>query len=206
VTFFEDLSPYTYGRLPEPDTVNVGWLSRHRPFPRGPVPRSVRDRLRLHCRNVPFRFVTKGWHDCEFCGRCRGGCQIRIVFGRVAYAAPVLVDHYVAVHRYLPPECFVEAVLEAPPPGSEEMLRRYGDVIRIRPCGSRSDLRRVTWVSYRGRGGRIVGYKDGRAEVEGLGGRGRRWVPLGRLFRDDRETQPLTPEDVRFFDLPAPGC
>jgi hypothetical protein len=204
VAFFEELSPYTYGRRPEPDTVNVGWLSRHRPFPRGPLPRAVRDRLRLHCRTVPSRFVTKGFHVCEFCGRYRGGCEMRVVFGGVAYAAPVLVDHYVAVHRYLPPACFVEAVLKASPPGSDEMLRRYGEVARIRAWGSRTDLRSVRYVSYRGRDHRIVGYKDGRAEIESLS-RSRRWVPLDRLFRDDRETQPLTPEDVRFFDLPRAG-
>ncbi len=35
------------------------------------------------------------------------------------FAAPTLIYHYVAVHHYLPPEAFVNAVLQGPRPQSQ---------------------------------------------------------------------------------------
>jgi len=38
----------------------------------------------------------------------------------VVYMSPALILHYIRVHQYLPPACFVAAVLNCPEPGSEE--------------------------------------------------------------------------------------
>jgi len=40
----------------------------------------------------------------------------------MAYMAPALILHYIRTHRYLPPACFLEAVLDCPEPGSAEYL------------------------------------------------------------------------------------
>ena len=39
---------------------------------------------------------------------------------RVLYCAPSLVLHYIRRHRYAPPVCFVEAVLNCPEPRSQD--------------------------------------------------------------------------------------
>jgi len=75
---------------------------------------------------------TRGFHFCQLCDfdpnvvvydqaamQCLqasgalGSAEVRVVgrSGRV-YAAPTMIWHYVAVHRYQPPREFIEAVME----------------------------------------------------------------------------------------------
>lgn len=136
MAWFEDLTAYSNCRWPEPNTVNVGWLDREHPFPKGKTPPEFRKRLTVLCRNPPGRFVTKGYHVCEFCGKVAGGNEIRVLAGEKVYAAPVLIFHYVISHRYLPPKEFIEAVMRSPGPDSPEMVSRYGP-----PLGHRFPVR-----------------------------------------------------------------
>jgi hypothetical protein len=69
-----------------------------------------------------------GGHTCEFCGRAYGHANLAVASESVLYIAPELVLHYVRAHSYLPPEEFVQAVLSAPLPGSDEfraMVERF---------------------------------------------------------------------------------
>jgi len=131
--YFADLSPYTYlpseaGSLP---ALNVGWLERGQPFPRGAVTEEFLDRLFAACRSPVA--ATRGFHVCSLCPPPSGGVprpatirragveqsvgsaeiRVRGGDGRV-YAAPTLVYHYVEAHRYLPPQEFVAAVIASP--------------------------------------------------------------------------------------------
>jgi hypothetical protein len=125
--YFADLTPYEYGReTRRKGMLNVGWLSKSHDFPTGPVSSEFVNALR--------RLVTspvnlyRGYHYCEFCPgpavtlgsgnvdlidvQTKGNGEIRVTdsIGNT-YVAPVLICHYVEMHRYRPPEIFVHAVL-----------------------------------------------------------------------------------------------
>ncbi len=126
--FFEDLSPYRYGSFSWRSLLwrelNVGWLDSAYQFAQGSVPHGFLDRMFEHCLH-PVRQM-KGFHICQFCSPilehpkiCRNGREIWVGSaeirvrgrGRVRYAAPTLIYHYIEAHQYLPPEEFIEAVL-----------------------------------------------------------------------------------------------
>jgi hypothetical protein len=83
-------------------------------------------------------FVFCGYHACDlgWCGLSLGGeltkfrykgrvirlgyTEILVPGDEVVYRAPSLILHYIPGHRYLPPQCFVEAVLNCPEPSSQE--------------------------------------------------------------------------------------
>ena len=122
---YPDLSPYDYLGS-ESATVNVGWLSSVVDYEQGDTSSTFLKRLTLLCKNPPGRYATMGFHACEFCGRFLGGSEIRVIAPDKVYAAPVLVFHYVEAHNYRPPQEFIDAVLTAPLPASDEMIQRYG--------------------------------------------------------------------------------
>jgi hypothetical protein len=136
--YYPDLTPYVYYQkfgtlvpiLHDPNTLNVGWLDRTQPYPQGETSEEFQDRLFEFCQSPVM--VTRGVHQCSFCefrGKtARGGkelwlghAEIRVIGkGRKIYAAPTLVYHYVVAHKYLPPDEFIQALLEGPLPGSPE--------------------------------------------------------------------------------------
>ena len=128
--YFPDLSAYEYlkGR---PAALNVGWLDPAHVFAQGEVPDGFVQRLRDIARRPVNQ--TRGFYVCPFCDfgpaagnidraeqhrrRVEAGAlssaEIRVV-GRDggAYAAPILICHYVEKHGYRPPAEFVRAVME----------------------------------------------------------------------------------------------
>ncbi|GAA1587828.1 hypothetical protein GCM10009678_82830 [Actinomadura kijaniata] len=101
--------PATYRRL------NVGWLEDRQPYPTGPVPLDLADKLAA-IADIQMVNACLGRHECDLCDEPReypplGSWEIRIP-GRpgVVYAAPSLIVHYVAVHGYQPPAEFTTAV------------------------------------------------------------------------------------------------
>lgn len=132
MAYFKDLSDYAYAADSIPGTKAIGWLSRGHAFPTMAPDEEVLDLLWLYCSISVEQ--TRGMHDCEFCpvGSARyfernghrlllGTSEIR-VFSRDGqiYAAPTLIYHYVAVHRYKPPDEFLQALREGPRPPSQE--------------------------------------------------------------------------------------
>jgi hypothetical protein len=124
--YFEDLSAYQYSSQHAGEGVlNVGWLSVDRPYARGASSTAFQRNLEVLVRAPVAMF--RGFHFCEFClpPRAQGGHkalipgtyatgEIRVRGNRgIIYAAPALIFHYVAVHGYLPPREFVEAVESA---------------------------------------------------------------------------------------------
>lgn len=126
--YFEDLSPYTYGRPAAKAAwiVNVGWLDPDHEYARGDVDREAILKLAELCRIRVNQ--TRGIHPCEFCHREQryrehcvrfgyeaiwlGGAELRLgPAGGTVYAAPNLIYHYVVHHDYRPPGEFVEALL-----------------------------------------------------------------------------------------------
>jgi hypothetical protein len=129
--YFADLTPYAYGReVPQPTILNVGWLSAEHPFLRGDANERFVSVLRRLIKS-PVN-LYRGSHICEFCPpppvvrsprgidmpelspETMGNGEIRVTGADdIIYVAPVLVLHYVTVHRYLPPQAFIDAVLNA---------------------------------------------------------------------------------------------
>jgi hypothetical protein len=81
---------------------------------------------------------TRGFHGCHLCPReypfrssrngdelSLGSAEIRAFSNRGAiFAAPNLIYHYVADHRYKPPEEFTDALREGPRPPDAEFFMR----------------------------------------------------------------------------------
>ncbi|MHB1910619.1 MAG: DUF7919 family protein [Acidimicrobiales bacterium] len=124
MTYFADLTPYSYGSDLADGAVNIGWLSPPHEFPIGVVPDSTVAEILRAVRRQPVNRM-RGWHRCQLCENppyparmevdgeivTLGDAEIRVhdTEGMV-YAAPSLVAHYIAEHRYLPPLGFIEAV------------------------------------------------------------------------------------------------
>jgi len=120
VSYFRDLTTYNYAldKVEEDGCVlNVGWLSLGEPLPVGTVPADALERL-LKIAENPVR-VMRGFHFCEFClcddvnDRPKGTGEIRVTSkSGITYAAPVLICHYINEHNYLPPQEFLDTLME----------------------------------------------------------------------------------------------
>jgi hypothetical protein len=134
VTYFPDLSPYTYHQVEGAwgELLNIGWLERGHAVPTGSVPEDFVRRLAWLCAHTAVQ-RTRGIHRCTIppCASGRdaprvvvtidgedvylGGAEVWVgVDGGIWYAAPDLVYHYVTAHGYRPPDGFIEAVLRHP--------------------------------------------------------------------------------------------
>ena len=128
MSYFEDLTPYSYLDEPSEKVLNVGWLNKEHPFELGLVPHHLVERLRMLAARHSVN-QTRGFHECEFCTsdsdvatptacsgdsrRQLGSAEIRVASrSGVRYASPDLVVHYVECHAYLPPKQFLDALAE----------------------------------------------------------------------------------------------
>jgi hypothetical protein len=106
----------------------VGWLDREHKYDRGETPSGFVRRLTqlvVH-RTSTFDLhvnVVRGIHPCNICGEevevaLKGYHKTQLGMSELwiphlpgLLSAPSLIVHYVASHGYLPPACFVTAVL-----------------------------------------------------------------------------------------------
>ncbi|MCX5069856.1 hypothetical protein OOJ91_28830 [Micromonospora lupini] len=132
MTYFADLTPYTYLERHDEDgnaasdepLLNVGWLDASHRFPTG-APRDGLMPALTELARVRVR-QTRGYHYCEICIRdmgedarnairqgvvARESAEFEVRGDDVVYAAPQLLLHYVAAHEYLPPAEFCAAAL-----------------------------------------------------------------------------------------------
>lgn len=136
--YFADLSQYQYGRVqPQEHILNVGWLSKDRPFTKGTMSELLLHRLGQLVQS-PVN-LHRGSHRCEFCPDppvtiasnglsmtsppqdTLGNGEIRLqAADGTIFVAPSLIYHYVVAHGYLPPERFIEAVEDGVPVAFED--------------------------------------------------------------------------------------
>ena len=114
----------------------VGYLARGHSFTKGTASEVFFDCLVALVERPLSAWC--GYHTCDlgWCGLSLGGEQPKFRYkGRlirlgatdilvpgdeVVYLAPSLILHYIRRHKYLPPQCFVKAVLNCPAPSSQE--------------------------------------------------------------------------------------
>jgi hypothetical protein len=100
----------------------VGWLHQSIPYVQGDVTATFLERLRDFVRLCEPSRDALGWgiimgpHCCEFCDNCMRGANFGVPDGPILFVTPSMVDHYIEVHRYLPPADFISAVLRSPLP------------------------------------------------------------------------------------------
>jgi hypothetical protein len=142
--YFADLSPCRYYGL------SVGWLEKGHDFTRGAVPSGFLERLLERCRHPAIRH--RGAHLCEFCPsleHAQAACVRELANGErvfvgsgfirvhpkqgLAFVAPTLVFHYVQDHGYLPPQTFIEAVMQDNRENAETAAARYRHGLRHLP-------------------------------------------------------------------------
>ena len=142
MTYFADLTPYTYSGNTDDElgrsTLNIGWLCHQNSFPVGETSQEFIDKLFEYCLDKHIVELMRGFHACEFCNlswedwfdrnkyqygqdahwASIGDGEIRVIGRSAIYAAPALIYHYVTSHSYKPPDEFVEAVLFGPTAGT----------------------------------------------------------------------------------------
>jgi hypothetical protein len=135
---FPDLTPYSYYvEASDVPAINIGWLDSAHDFAKGTPPKGFIDRLRvISCTRIK---QMRGFQICDFCSDLRSflkprewsdqdkafyhscfadgrfsSAEIRVIGlnGRI-YASPVMLAHYVEAHHYLPPQEFIDAVMQA---------------------------------------------------------------------------------------------
>jgi hypothetical protein len=129
--YLPDLSPYRHeDEFPDGRAVSgvvaIGWLQRDHPFPLGDVSPSILSRLEHLIVHAPVNRM-RGWHVCDLCSEAPAAPLVlatpsgSVYLGmteiwvpgatdEVIYSSPSLVHHYIAAHRYQPPEEFQSAV------------------------------------------------------------------------------------------------
>lgn len=138
MTYFPDLTPYTYDRTDygfDIPTLNVGWLDISAPYTVGVMSQEFQKKLLDFCVSECIVLRCMGFHGCQYCANptyrvvvqhhsgkqvTLGNGEIRVIGKSAIYASPTLIYHYVSVHGYRPPDEFVEAVLNGTRSGSAE--------------------------------------------------------------------------------------
>jgi hypothetical protein len=104
----------------------IGWLERDQPYEIAPTGKEELACLREQLNN---RFVIvdfMGGHTCTLCTSRApyNSGEMIIPSDSVCYVAPIMIAHYVEVHRYRPPAEFLAALLTCPPQNSAEYMAR----------------------------------------------------------------------------------
>jgi hypothetical protein len=126
MTFYTDLANTTMISS-GPHVRAIGWLDDIHAFPTGKTPAAFVQQLRYITEKCFASEDALGWtldsffgvHTCELCHKFDHKENFGVPAGEVLYVAPAMILHYVEEHGYLPPEQFVDAVLESPIPGTK---------------------------------------------------------------------------------------
>ncbi|RDY26486.1 hypothetical protein [Lachnotalea glycerini] len=150
---YDDLSKYIYFDREESNIFNIGWIEDNS-FNRGKVKEEFITRLWEYIKypvNVGRSLYKNEYLDnkIDTYTACYNGYQILLGAAEirvmnlkkgVVYAAPNLIIHYILNHQYVPPEEFIEAVMNGPNPNSEEFTNMIVDVYKYKQSSRSSSL------------------------------------------------------------------
>src|SRR5262245_56368124 len=103
----------------------IGWLSSRHPFAQADVPAQAPARRRRCVPQSRVRGKALGWgaymgvHRCELCCRFRSSGEFGVPDGTLLFVAPVMIEHYVKLHRSRPPDEFMTALMRSSQPGTD---------------------------------------------------------------------------------------
>ena len=116
MTQYADLTKCGYFPFECEALLAVGWLSVDTQYETGDSDPSFFAKL-LELAHSPWEpGVCMGVHECELCQfqPAVGTANIFVPYQGNIYVAPELIVHYIAAHRYKPPQVFVDAVMACP--------------------------------------------------------------------------------------------
>lgn len=137
MSYYADLSNYEYTNFEYTiegyKVLNVGWIDGLHKFEQGDVSDECLESLWEYIK-IPFNRM-RGLHgddildgqnkmfvaNFEGYAITLGDAEIRVIDEeqKVVYASPNMILHYIINHRYYPPQCFINAVMYGPKPGSD---------------------------------------------------------------------------------------
>ncbi|MBN2313832.1 MAG: hypothetical protein JXM79_07870 [Sedimentisphaerales bacterium] len=116
MTEYADLTKCSYFSFECEALLAVGWLSANSQYETGDSDPAFFARLLELARSPWEPGVCMGYHECELCQfqPAMGKSNIFVPYQGSIYVAPELIVHYIAAHRYKPPQVFVDAVMTCP--------------------------------------------------------------------------------------------
>lgn len=117
VTHFHDLAPCLYfGEEHAGVLIAIGWLDLTHPFQTGPTSPEVYKRLEELLKDPWQPSISLGVHHCELCqfDPATSQANLFVPTRTQIFVCPDLITHYIAVHHYLPPGPFADAVMKCP--------------------------------------------------------------------------------------------
>lgn len=124
---YEDLVPCdVYGAELAAKLTAVGWLGAD-PIAPGDISQNFFDKLRAIVEESTPLVASSGVHACEQCqfDPFTATGEVLVPHDSTLFVSPTMILHYVATHRYRPPEPFVEAVLACPSPRTMDYKKRF---------------------------------------------------------------------------------
>lgn len=122
-----DLKPCTDFQVEQPDALlAVGWLDEAHEYSTGDVSADFYLKLKELLIDPWQPCVSMGGHECQLCqfDPPTGTRNLFVPDDKILYACPELILHYIAAHRYRPPEQFILAVMSCPPIHSMEYKKQ----------------------------------------------------------------------------------
>ena len=122
--YYPDLTPYDYGYMEYENVLNVGWLEAGQTWPTGHF--AGKEQVLNKLKSMKRENLCRGWHECDACLEYEyrtgqkltsenrvGNGELIVKYNEKVYSAPYLVIHYIEEHNYLPPEEFIDALLNS---------------------------------------------------------------------------------------------
>lgn len=91
------------------ELIKIAWLDNTNVFNVGSCPQSFIDKLKTFKPNI----ASHGYHDCPFCDEAKSSCRytFQIPGTLKYYDTPDMIIHYIEKHNYLPPQEFIDFIL-----------------------------------------------------------------------------------------------
>lgn len=108
----------------------VGWLEDLPTKSKEKLPRGFIPKLKKLIAETEEIWKYMGWHDCTLCERTSPRLKVDdhptswkniiVPSAKKIFVCPELIVHYIQDHGYVPPKCFVDAVMDCPRYGTDE--------------------------------------------------------------------------------------
>ena len=128
LTHFYDLSQCDYFGAETTDRLRaIGWLAAGHNYTTGETDESTFSKLKELLRDPWQPTLTCGLHECELCqfDRPTGHANLFVPAGTSLFICPELIVHYIAAHKYRPPDEFLRAVICCPSTRTIEYKKQF---------------------------------------------------------------------------------